>query len=68
VRDGGELERPIITSGDDLLRLGRFLRGRTRYNAREVVEYLLESQVAAADVAAAGDADAATAFRGAAVA
>lgn len=42
VRDGGELERPIITSGDDLVRLGRFIdEGRTTYRARDVVEYLL---------------------------
>ncbi|HSJ06347.1 MAG TPA: nitronate monooxygenase [Longimicrobiales bacterium] len=42
VREGGELERPIITSGDDLIRLGRFIEeGRTRYSARDVVDYLL---------------------------
>jgi nitronate monooxygenase len=46
VRAGGELERPIVTSGDDLLRIGRFLRGRTSYSAREVVEYLLDEQQA----------------------
>lgn len=45
VRDGGELERPIITSGDDVVRLNRFLNGRTSYSARDVVEYLLEDVV-----------------------
>jgi nitronate monooxygenase len=41
VRKGGEVERPIVTSGDDVVRLGTFLRGRTRYTARDVLEYLL---------------------------
>ncbi|CAN5721057.1 nitronate monooxygenase [soil metagenome] len=45
VRDGGELERPIVTSGDDLLRLGRFLNGGTHYSARQVLEYLLDGVV-----------------------
>jgi nitronate monooxygenase len=45
VREGGELERPIVTSGDDLLRIGRFLEGRTHYSARQVVEYLLDGVV-----------------------
>jgi nitronate monooxygenase len=46
VREGGELERPIITSGDDLVRLGRFLRGRTSYSAADALEYLLQAQSA----------------------
>jgi nitronate monooxygenase len=45
VRAGGELERPIITSGDDLLRIGRFLNGRTHYGAEQVVGYLLDGVV-----------------------
>jgi nitronate monooxygenase len=45
VRDGGESERPIITSGDDVLRLNRFLNGRTSYPASAVVEYLLDGVV-----------------------
>lgn len=45
VREGGELERPIVTSGDDLMRINRFLHGRTEYGARDVVEYLLEGVV-----------------------
>jgi nitronate monooxygenase len=42
VREGGEQERPIITSGDDVLRLNRFLNGGTNYGARDVVAYLLD--------------------------
>lgn len=41
VRRGGEVERPLLTSGDELRSLGRLLRGRSEYTAREVVEYLL---------------------------
>ena len=33
-------EEPIITSGDDLVELGAFLGGRTRYSAADVVSYL----------------------------
>jgi len=42
VRDSaaGE-ELPLLTSGDDLVNLGRFLQGRTRYSAGDVVDYLL---------------------------
>jgi nitronate monooxygenase len=36
--DGEEL--PLLTSGDDLVALGDFVRGRTRYSAAEVVDYL----------------------------
>ena len=39
-RDDGVLEPPLVTSGDDLAQLGRFLQGRTRYTAEDVVEYL----------------------------
>jgi nitronate monooxygenase len=42
VREGGELERPIITSGDDLMRLGRFVSDRETYSASDVLEYLLD--------------------------
>jgi nitronate monooxygenase len=37
----GDLERPLLTSGDDLRVLGRFLEGRTHYHASDVLEYLL---------------------------
>jgi hypothetical protein len=33
-----------VTSGDDLESIGKFLQGRTRYNAAEVVEYLLGTE------------------------
>ena len=35
------LEPPLLTSGDDAAILGRFLDGRTRYGAAEVVHWLL---------------------------
>lgn len=40
VRQDGEVERPLLTSGDDLRLLGAFLGGRTSYSASEVVAYL----------------------------
>jgi NAD(P)H-dependent flavin oxidoreductase YrpB (nitropropane dioxygenase family) len=40
-RKDGAVEPPTITSGDDLMRMGDFLRGRDRYTAADVVEYLL---------------------------
>lgn len=56
VRDNaaGE-ELPLLTSGDDLTLLGRFLQGRTRYTAADVIDYLLgnESQTAEPSVEAA---------------
>ena len=41
VRDEGVLEPPLLTSGDDLTELTRFLGSRKRYAASEVVSYLL---------------------------
>ena len=38
-RDGG-VELPLLTSGDDLVSLHSFARGRARYSAADVVEYL----------------------------
>ena len=40
-REGG-VEPALVTSGDDLVRIGEFLAGRTRYQAQDVIEYLLE--------------------------
>lgn len=40
LREGGR-EIPILTSGDDLKVLGRFLRGRCSYSARDVIRYIL---------------------------
>ena len=34
-------EPPIVTSGDDLVNIGEFLQGRSRYAAADVLEYLL---------------------------
>ncbi|NJN18069.1 MAG: nitronate monooxygenase [Oscillochloris sp.] len=36
----GHVEPPLITSGDDLVTMGGFLNGRTRYSAAEVIAYL----------------------------
>lgn len=41
LRSDGREEQPLLTSGDDLVTMGTFLRGRTRYTAMDVVEYLL---------------------------
>ena len=43
--DGREL--PILTSGDELMRLGEFLQGRTSHSARDVIEYVLSGVAAA---------------------
>ncbi|HEX6308127.1 MAG TPA: nitronate monooxygenase [Longimicrobiales bacterium] len=34
-------ERPLITSGDDLLHMNRFLCGRSAFSANDVIDYLL---------------------------
>jgi NAD(P)H-dependent flavin oxidoreductase YrpB (nitropropane dioxygenase family) len=41
LREAGTEERPLVTSGDDLISLGSFLGDRTRYTAADVVEHLL---------------------------
>jgi nitronate monooxygenase len=42
VRNGRRLERPLITAGDDLYTVSRFLKpGRTEYTAAEVVSLLM---------------------------
>jgi nitronate monooxygenase len=51
-------ERPLLTSGDDVLQLGRFLEGRTSYTAADVLEYLtsalpMDAQAAPAEAAGA---------------
>ena len=40
-RGDGIEEMPLLTSGDDLANLRRFLKGRDSYSARDVIEYLL---------------------------
>jgi nitronate monooxygenase len=42
VRHDGSTEPAIITSGDDVLQLGRFLCGRTHYAAEDVLTFLTE--------------------------
>jgi nitronate monooxygenase len=41
VRDGGVVEKPLLTSGDDLKAIQRFADGRTHYSAADVIDYLL---------------------------
>jgi nitronate monooxygenase len=43
VRSEGEVEKPLLTSGDDLMALGRFLGDRASYTAADVLEYLTSS-------------------------
>ena len=40
-REGCPPEPLLLTSGDELVRLGGFLAGRTRYSAGDVISYLL---------------------------
>jgi nitronate monooxygenase len=41
-RKDGYVEQPILTSGDDLVNAGQFIReGKTSYSAEDVVRYLL---------------------------
>jgi len=42
VREGGRVEPPILTAGDNLIAIGRFLGNRERYSAADVIEYLLK--------------------------
>jgi nitronate monooxygenase len=40
-RDGGTVEMPLLTSGDDLTSIAGFLAGRTSYTADDVIDYLV---------------------------
>lgn len=42
LRADGRVERPLLTSGDDLVNIATFLNGRERYSARDVLDFLLE--------------------------
>ncbi len=42
-RDDGFVEPPLVTSGDELLSIGRFLGERTSYAAADVIAYLESS-------------------------
>ncbi len=41
VRKDGSVEPPLLTSGDDLTGMGKFLDGRDHYSAADVIDYLL---------------------------
>jgi len=42
VRESGYVELPLVTSGNDINRIARFLKnGKTSYSANEVIRYLL---------------------------
>jgi len=45
VRDGGEVEKPLLTSGDDLKQISRFAAGRTSYSAADVIDFLMSSLI-----------------------
>ena len=49
VRGPGSVEAPIVTGGDDVARLGEFLRGRARYSAADVVSYLTTKSLRSQD-------------------
>jgi nitronate monooxygenase len=40
-RPEGSVEPPLLTSGDDLMKISTFLQGRTSYTADNVLDYLL---------------------------
>ena len=47
LRRGGEMEMPLITSGDMVATIARFLRpGADSYSAADVVEHLLSKTTA----------------------
>jgi hypothetical protein len=49
IRRGGEQEKPLITSGDDVANVARFLKpGASSYRTVDVIEYLLRDTKAAA--------------------
>ncbi len=48
VRDGGVVEKPLLTSGDDLRKIGDFAQGRVEYSAGDVLDYLLSGLSATA--------------------
>ncbi len=40
-RPDDRVEPPLLTSGDDLVKIGEFLKGRSHYTADDVLDYLL---------------------------
>ena len=56
VQKNGELEKPLITSGDDVAHIARFLKpGETTYSANDVIEYLMRDIEQIAPVSAASN-------------
>ena len=51
LREGGAVEPPLITSGDDLRLMGVYLDGRSSYSAADVIAYLLDGDELGAQVA-----------------
>jgi len=43
-REEGIVEPPILTAGDDLMGIAKFLAGRERYSAGDVIDYLLQGR------------------------
>jgi NAD(P)H-dependent flavin oxidoreductase YrpB (nitropropane dioxygenase family) len=41
LRPSGTDEKPLLTSGDDLVGMAAFLQGRARYSAADVIDYLV---------------------------
>ncbi len=56
VRDNGREEPPLLTSGDDLLNIGRFLRGRASYSAGDVIDWLTGETRSCGDMQCEGEA------------
>jgi nitronate monooxygenase len=51
IRKDGSHEPPIVTTGDDVVNLARFIPvGQTTYRAADVIEYLLTLRLARACV------------------
>jgi len=51
-RRGEAVEPPVVTSGDDLTRIGGFLAGRASYTAGDVLDYLLNEAAEVPSLAA----------------
>jgi len=41
-RKDGSVEKDLVTIGDDILSIGRFLKNRTSYTAQDVIDWLLK--------------------------
>jgi nitronate monooxygenase len=54
LREGGTVEPPLLTSGDDLKLMGAYLGGRSSYSAADVIAYMLSGDDLDAQVALTG--------------